>query len=252
MPPLPRWLPLLPALIGAGLALAEDSPTPAARVVEVAAELERLKAEFGFAVRGIEQTADAKSRAAGGTLLERLHLLLEDFDHVIVQAPGAGIDRVIILGEKVAYTPPALVESTEGGAPTETEGGEIILPTQRNGSSHLVTLGLEGANGQQVQESMLIDTGADRLVLPASLMEPLGMSDAGLGEQQVQTANGPVDANVGQLNAVLVGGKRVENVEVAFIDDQRLGGTSLLGMSLLGRFRMTIDDEKNQLTLSPK
>ncbi|MCK7578290.1 MAG: retroviral-like aspartic protease family protein [Chromatiales bacterium] len=99
---------------------------------------------------------------------------------------------------------------------------------------------------------MLVDTGADRVVLPISLISSLGLSPDALQPQQVQTANGAVDARIGRLAAIWVGSKRVEDVEVAFIDDQRLGGTSLLGMSLLGRFRLTIDDEKNQLTLVPK
>ncbi|MBK1717535.1 peptidase A2A [Thiocystis violacea] len=251
-----RWSLLALPMIGWSLALAAADESPRAPRVEVAVELERLRSEFGFEVRGIEQTEDAKAHSVDGSLLERLHLLLEDFDHVIVQSPGAGIERVIILGEKAAYVPPPMVVDAQAGGvegvPPESTGDEIVLATQRRGSSHLVTLGLEGSNQQQIQESMLIDTGADRVVLPISLLSTLGLSTEGLQEQQVQTANGSVDARVGQLNAIWVGGKRVENVDVAFIDDQSLGGTSLLGMSLLGRFRMTIDDEKSQLTLGSK
>ena len=144
----------------------------------------------------------------------------------------------------------------EGGESSETapaSGDEIVLATQRRGAAHLVTLGLEGlSGGAPMQESMLIDTGADRVVLPISLISTLGLSLDGLQPQPVQTANGAAEARVGRLSAIWVGPKRVEDVEVAFIDDQRLGGTSLLGMSLLGRFRMTIDDDKNQLTLVPK
>jgi aspartyl protease family protein len=230
-----------------------QTPVPSTRV-EVGPELERLSTELGFEVRGLEQTEGARAHSAGESVVERLHLLLEDFDHVIVQAPGVGVERVIILGEKAAYVPPPMV--VEGGGSPEgapASGDEIVLATQRRGASHLVTLGLEGASGgAPIQESMLIDTGADRVVLPVSLISSLGLAPDALQPQQVQTANGAVDARIGRLGAIWVGAKRVEDVEVAFIDDQRLGGTSLLGMSLLGRFRMTIDDEKNQLTLVPK
>ena len=34
--------------------------------------------------------------------------------------------------------------------------------------------------------------------------------------------------------------------------DLWLGGSALLGMSVLSRYRMTIDDEANSLTLAPK
>ncbi|BCU06753.1 retropepsin-like aspartic protease family protein [Allochromatium tepidum] len=246
--------PLALLLLALGLPALAQGPVPSTRV-EIAAELDRLSTELDFEVRGIEQTTGATGHAGGESLVERLHLLLEDFDHVIVQAPGAGVERVIILGEKAAYVPPPMMVD-EGGGSTEAapaSGEAIVLATQRRGTAHLVTLGLEGVSGgAPIQESMLIDTGADRVVLPVSLISSLGLAPDALQNQQVQTANGTVDARVGRLGAIWVGPKRVEDVEVAFMDDQRLGGTSLLGMSLLGRFRMTIDDEKNQLTLLPK
>jgi hypothetical protein len=37
---------------------------------------------------------------------------------------------------------------------------------------------------------------------------------------------------------------------VAFLPDDRLGNNGLLGMSVLGRYQMTIDDQGNRLTLS--
>ena len=41
----------------------------------------------------------------------------------------------------------------------------------------------------------------------------------------------------------------VADIEVAFLDDDKLGGGGLLGMSVLGRYQMTIDDEHDKLTL---
>ncbi len=229
-----------------GLAWAQSVPQPAQ--VEVAAELRRLSAEFGFALRGVERSEGIKARAGGGSLPDRLRLLLEDVDHVIVQRPDGGIERIIILGEKGVYIPPP------AGNGSQPESGEaIVLATQRQGSSHLVTLGLEGSTGiPQIQATLLIDTGAERVVLPASWMPRLGLASENLAAQTVQTANGLVEALIGRLPAIWVGPKRIEDVEVAFIDDQRLGGAALAGMSLLGRFRMTIDDAKNQLSLIPK
>lgn len=255
------WLSLPSSLLGLGLglglAVTAQGATPTVQV-EVFAELERLMSELGFEVKGMDQTQGAIAHAGGQEPVARLHLLLENFDHVIIQAPAGGIERVIVLGEKSDYVPPPVIigkdsETADGDAPAaESDGTEIVLSTQRKGSSHLVTLGLEGVNQQRVEEAMLIDTGADRVVLPVSLLSALGITPDALREQQVQTANGTVDARIGQLNAIWVGEQRVENIEVAFIDDQKLGGTSLLGMSLLGRYRMTIDDTKSQLTLATK
>ena len=64
-------------------------------------------------------------------------------------------------------------------------------------------------------------------------------------------ANGKVDARVGKVQALWLGETRVTDIDVAFVEDAKLGG-GLLGMNVLGRYRMTIDDESNKLTLSPK
>ncbi|MFB1488563.1 MULTISPECIES: TIGR02281 family clan AA aspartic protease [unclassified Thiocapsa] len=233
----------------------------AAPLVNVAEELERLMAQHGFEVRGIEQTAEMEGRAEGAELVPRLRLLLDSFDHVIVQTDNGGVDRIIILGEKVAVVaPPLIIDSGGSGFPSDDaaqgEGGQpgdsIVLPTQRQGTSHVVSLTLEGPNGQRIQRVLLIDTGSDHVVLPASLIGPLGITPADLRMQTVQTANGTVEARLGTLSGVWLGEKRVEGVSAAFIDDTRLGGNALLGMSLLGRFRVTIDDEQNQLTLAAR
>lgn len=236
-------------------------PLAAAPLVNVADELERLMGQHGFEVRGIEQTASVQGRAEGDDLVARLRLLLDDFDHVIVQEQGGAVERIIILGEKVAVVAPPLDE--DDASPPEEDSAEdagdespddepIVLPTQRQGTSHAVTLGLEGVNGRRVQRVLLIDTGADHVVLPASLITPLGISPNDLRPQSVQTANGTVQARIGTLSAVWLGDNRVGEVSAAFIDDSRLGGNALLGMSLLGQFRVTIDDEQNQLSLTAR
>ncbi|EGV17803.1 retropepsin-like aspartic protease family protein [Thiocapsa marina] len=233
----------------------------AAPLVNVEEELERLIAQHGFEVRGIEQTAEMEGRAEGAELVPRLRLLLDGFDHVIVQTETGEVDRIIILGEKVAVVaPPLIIETGGSGFPSDDApdgedgqpGDSIVLPTQRQGTSHAVNLTLEGPNGQRVQRVLLIDTGSDHVVLPASLIGPLGISPNDLRMQTVQTANGTVDARLGTLSGVWLGETRVEGVSAAFIDDSRLGGNALLGMSLLGRFRVTIDDEQNQLTLAAR
>ena len=54
---------------------------------------------------------------------------------------------------------------------------------------------------------------------------------------------------LGQLRNVRVGAVSAENVEVSFIEDSKLKGNRLLGMSFLQRFKMTIDDAANELVL---
>jgi predicted aspartyl protease len=80
----------------------------------------------------------------------------------------------------------------------------------------------------------------------------LGLSPAELSTREVQTANGRASARYGRLPALWLNGRRVPEVTVAFLDDARLGDYGLLGMSVLGRFRMTIDDQAGHLLLEPR
>lgn len=238
---------LLPGLLAAGL----WSGAAAAVQGDVTAELERLMERYGFEIKPahLELTRDREGRLEGTELIPRLRALLEDFNYIIVQTPGGGVARVLILGARVPFTPPAVPDKPNQPGST---GGDIVLETQRVGASHAVTLTLEGEGGRRVQRSLLVDTGADYLVLPASLIPQLGLAAETLRQQQVMTANGAVDALLGSLPAVWLKDQRVTGVEVAFIDDGRLGGNALLGMSLLGRFRFTIENESNHLLLGTK
>jgi len=239
-------------------------PSAKAERVDVAEELERLAADHGFSIKGLEQVQDAVGRAEGEDLLPRLRRLLEGFDHVILQAPEGGVERIIILGAKVPYEPPPPTEAKDAGdqtaaEPTEDgsaeagkEPGEIVLETVRNGSQHTVKISLEGKDGKRFEQSLLIDTGADQVVLPTSPAAKLGLVPDELSEREMQTANGKLKARFGKIAGLWLGGTRLPNIDAAFIEDGKLGNGGLLGMSVLGSYTMTIDDEKNRLTLSGK
>ncbi len=225
--------------------------------VEVAAELERLMSQHGFQMKpaDLDATREKTGRAEGTELMPQLRALLEGFDHIIVQSPQGGVERVLILGEKVPYIPPPPAVTGTPESPAQAPAvaaGDIVLESRRIGASHAVNVTLEGENGQRVQRVLLVDTGADYLVLPSSLIGQLGVSPDGLRQQQVQTANGGVDAALGTLPAVWLKEQRVTGVDVAFIEDSRLGGNALMGMSILSRFRVTIDDDQGHLILSGK
>ena len=68
----------------------------------------------------------------------------------------------------------------------------------------------------------------------------------------MQTANGVTEAKIGKLQELRIAGETVENVEVAFIADQLLGKNCLLGMSVLGRYQINIDDKSQLITLFKK
>lgn len=247
--PLMSWAFLKAGLVCFGAVFALSAT---AAQVDVATELERLASAYGFAVTGDEHVQDAVGRAEGDDPYLRVRLLLERFDHIIVQRPGGGIERVIVLGPAMpGSAPPKTVIEVDapGGEQDPNAPAHIELPTERNGNQHSVRVSLETADGKRIEHSLLIDTGADTLVLPASLITTLGIAADGLSTRQVQTANGRAEARIGRLAGVWLGEQRVADIEVAFLDDDKLGGGGLLGMSVLGRYQMTIDDEHDKLTL---
>lgn len=247
----------LPALIACAIGYLSGPAWSDSVQVNVAEELERLMAIHGFTMKpaDLEETRQGVGRAEGDALVPRLRVLLEGFDHVIVQKPDGGVERVLILGEKSAVAaPPPDIATPSAPGDEQGEGApaaEIVIETQRKGTSHALMLSLEGEHGKRIDRPLLLDTGADYVVLPASLIGPLGIRPEGLRRQSVQTANGTVDAQLATLTAVWFGNQRVTRVATAFIDDARLGGNALLGMSVLGRFRVTIDDAKSLVVLAP-
>jgi len=227
------------------------SPFYAAAQVGVAEELERLAAAHGFAVTGLEKTEAAVGTSAGENLYPRLRRLLENFDHVIVQDTEGGVARVIVLGEKVPFEPaPPPLPSDLGSE--SAQSGDIVMETERRGTQHLVQVSLGRKNGSKLDRDLSIDTGADYLVLPLSLVEELGVDKKALEEQDMQTANGKVKARIGRLPSLWLGGRRISNVETAFLEDDKLGSKGLLGMSVLGRYKLTIDDANNRITLGSR
>lgn len=219
----------------------------AATQVEIAPELSRLAIEHGFSLTGAEVLEDARGRSEDGDIYRRLRILLERFDHILVHANDGTIARVIIMGRTNSSPPPKVqVDPPDAGEP-----GVIELETIREGVQHSVRVTLEGADGRRVDRVLLIDTGADAVVLPASMIAPLGLKQAALNEREVQTANGRAQALMGRLEAIWLDGERLAGIEVAFLEGDKLGDAGLLGMSVLGRYQMTIDDQNNRLTLTP-
>ena len=132
----------------------------------------------------------------------------------------------------------------------------LVIKTNRNHGHHVVRVALIGPNGETHMKSLLVDTGATEVILPASMIDTLGFKPRQLAEANVQTANGVIPAWRGKLNSIELGGPErsevVERVYVLFVDDEALGGTALLGMNVLRNYNVTFLDSENQILLDKR
>lgn len=212
------------------------------RAEELRTGIETLALEAGFTVEGLDRIGAESAGETRGTPAERLKSLLQEYNYLVVGGAG-GIERVIITGPKGSGT------ARQGGG---GRSSDAYVKTTRDGIHHKVDALLVGPNGIGKPVSLIVDTGASSLVLPASMGAELGFRPGDLEEGISQTAGGQARVKLGSLASVRVGAARAEQVKVSFIDDRRLNGAALLGMSFLGRFRMTIDDERGELVLLAK
>ncbi len=218
-------------------------------VADLRGQLDELSARHGFEIQGRGLLGDEPAKPLGGELRHQIKRLLSGYNYVVVDNDRGGIGKVIILAVGEAGQLPQAGISTVNtvGLP-----GEHIIPTRRQGAHQVVDAVLVGPGQAPVAVSLMVDTGASTVVLPRSMISPLGFNADELRDGWTQTANGRVRAKIGTLASVDVGTAVAEDVKVTFLEDYRLGGSKLLGMSFLQRFRMTIDDENDRIILSDR
>lgn len=184
-----------------------------------------------FVVQGIDKTQSFSARGVVGDVESKIKQLLVDFNYMLIRSDQGGIEELIILGAK-------------------PQGPKnIVVATHKQGDHHIVASAVKGPSNEWINVQLLVDTGADRIVLPNSMMQPLGYADFELTTRRLQTANGIVEAKISQLEAIELGSEIIENADVAFVEDKLIGGIMLLGMNVLKRYRFTIDNNANQITL---
>lgn len=126
---------------------------------------------------------------------------------------------------------------------------KTVVKTWKRGRNHFISAVLTGYTGTQLDVSLMIDTGASIVVLPESMMSDLGIDYGQTTTRKVQTANGITEAMYAQIASLTIGYETITDIDVAFIADQSLGGTKLLGMNILNNYTVTLNDRKQTLTL---
>jgi aspartyl protease family protein len=223
------------------LALRAEDPS-------LAEQLRQLAQQHHFVLKGDEHTEDFPASDASGPLPQRLKRMLWGFNFILINPPDRKIERLIILGRKGAPPPPP-VSQTE----FEDSGAKaVVLETGGSARQSTVEATLIGPHGASEQTRLIVDTGATSVVLPESMIQRLGINSRTLRSQQIHTANGVTNGQVGQLHAMRLGDEVIRNIEVAFINDASIGNKALLGMSVLSRYKIVLDDSAKTLTLLPK
>jgi aspartyl protease family protein len=221
--------------------------TPNDVLADLRAQLNELATMYGFEIQGLGLVGNESARVVSGDVRQQLDRLLGGYNYVVVDDEQGDIGKVIILAVGEAGVLPEVGISNIN---ILSPPGTHVIPARREGAHQVVDAVVVGPGQAPVAVSLMVDTGASTVVLPASMIALLGFDDEELRDGWTQTANGRVLAKIGTLDSVDVGTAVVEGVDVTFLDDRRLGGSKLLGMSFLQHFSLTIDDANSRIILS--
>ena len=198
-------------------------------------QVQLLQSQMNIQITGLERIQNEEKVITRGGLEQQIEQLLASYNHIISRNAKGQIERIVIINKK-----------------QKPEIERIVLPTSLKGNHFMVSVAISGNGGLWKTLDMIIDTGSDLVVLPESMIAQLGLTDSTFTRQKMQTANGKTEAKIGILHELRIAGETVENVKAAFIPDALLGKNSLLGMSVLGRYQINIDDTTQLITLFKK
>lgn len=126
--------------------------------------------------------------------------------------------------------------------------GQITVPVFRVGRSLVVQARLNGSRDAK----LIVDTGADITILSNQVARDAGILPSSyISTVTLNTAGGPVRADVARLDTISVGAAEVSQVPVALHDlpDAPVGVDGLLGLTFLDKFLVTLDAQKGELHL---
>jgi clan AA aspartic protease (TIGR02281 family) len=134
----------------------------------------------------------------------------------------------------VLDAPPALARRVE--VPLEGAGRILVVDASIN---------------QRLSGRFIVDTGATYCVIGKDLARDVSLSGRKDGQKiRVATANGVVEATLGEARRIDVGDAVARDVPVAVMDDAPIPGfDGVIGLSFLRRFTYSVDSERNVLRL---
>ena len=124
---------------------------------------------------------------------------------------------------------------------------QVAVPLERRGEHYIVTAMI----GNRGTARLILDTGASLTVLTPSAADRLGLSNLPTQNIRVNTAGGPTDAKLLNVNELNVAGMPVENINISLLSlDWNSEIDGLLGMNYLRNFTFFVDQEDNKLYLT--
>jgi clan AA aspartic protease (TIGR02281 family) len=204
--------------------------------VNVEETLHTLAEQHNLLILGIDKTIDAEAVISNGSLPVMIKRLLSDFNYMEERDEKGDLLKVNIIGQK--------------GTPAENPFSTLV-DTEEEGGHHKIKVGLTGTNGVRHDVMLLVDTGADVVVLEEAMIDVLQLDRKKMTKQVVKTANGETEALKGKIPVVEIKNQKEKMIDAAFLSKDKLGGQQLLGMSMLGKFKITLDDLNGEMLLIP-
>jgi len=121
------------------------------------------------------------------------------------------------------------------------------IPYQSVGGNMLVNGKVNG-----VSIRFIVDTGASFVVIPPSIARQAKIRIESAGKVMLNTANGRVQAPLVRLKRLDVASISMRGVSAAVQDIGGDGITGLLGMNVLGKYKMTVDQQHNLLLMEKR
>jgi clan AA aspartic protease (TIGR02281 family) len=149
-------------------------------------------------------------------------------------------------GRESRYTPvdEKAIAASKSDLPRTSEPQRHVLPLTWEGGRLFV----DARINDRFPIRCIVDTGANMTIIPASLASLLGFDKRNSLSIDIRGVGGVIEGRLIEVDSFKVGEAEAKNFDMIVIEDS-LGGTALLGVDFLSRFRTEINYARGQMVL---